>query len=215
MMHVGGYYDACGGYQEYIRGCSVHWGETMSTAGDIMGTSGDIQYIGGISWCMWGNIMMHVRDTKSTSGDVQYIGGYHESSGGYHEYIGDVQYIEGISWRMWGSKLIKSFQFLLKTPMYWTFPMYSWYPPDVLMISPWYTHGISLMYRTSPDVLMISPNVLNTPRCTHDSALMYSWCPPDVLNTHYRGWFWCRSCSKIGSSEGLLQLFLEREATKN
>ena len=32
MMHVGGYYDACGG----IRGCSVHWGDTMSTAGDIM-----------------------------------------------------------------------------------------------------------------------------------------------------------------------------------
>ena len=36
MMHVGGYYDACGGYQEYIRRCSVHWGDTMSTAGDIM-----------------------------------------------------------------------------------------------------------------------------------------------------------------------------------
>ena len=36
MMHVGGYYDACGGYQEYIRGCSVHWGVAMSTAGDIM-----------------------------------------------------------------------------------------------------------------------------------------------------------------------------------
>ena len=36
MMHVGGYYDACGGYQEYIRGCSVHWRDTMSTAGDIM-----------------------------------------------------------------------------------------------------------------------------------------------------------------------------------
>ena len=31
-----------GGYHEYIGGCSVHWG-------DIMSTSGDVQYIGGIS----------------------------------------------------------------------------------------------------------------------------------------------------------------------
>ena len=32
MIHVGGYH-------EYIGGCSVHWGDTMST-------SGDVQYIG-------------------------------------------------------------------------------------------------------------------------------------------------------------------------
>ena len=179
MMHVGGYYDACGGYQEYIRGC---WGDTMSTAGDIMSTLGDVQYIGRISWCMW------------------------------------------------GSKLIKSFKFLLKTPMYWT-------SLDVLMISPRRTHDImvslwcaeySPMYSWypqctehplvyswyPPDVLMISPNVLKTPRYTHDIPPMYSsyppmysWCPPvflntpHVLNTHYTGWFWCRSCSKIGSLE--------------
>ena len=35
-----------GGYHEYIRGCSVHRGDTMSTSGDIMTTLGDIQYIG-------------------------------------------------------------------------------------------------------------------------------------------------------------------------
>ena len=34
MMNVGGYH-------EYIRGCSVHWGDTMSTSG------GYHQYIGG------------------------------------------------------------------------------------------------------------------------------------------------------------------------
>ena len=39
MIHVGGYH-------EYIGGCSVHWGDTMSTLGDIMSTSGDVQYIG-------------------------------------------------------------------------------------------------------------------------------------------------------------------------
>ena len=32
---------------QYIGGCSVHRGDTMSTSGDIMSTSGDVQYIGG------------------------------------------------------------------------------------------------------------------------------------------------------------------------
>ena len=47
MMHVGRNYDACGGYQEYIMRCSVHWGDTRSTVGDIMGTSGNVNYIVG------------------------------------------------------------------------------------------------------------------------------------------------------------------------
>ena len=72
MMHVGGYYDACGGYQEYIRGC-------------------------------WGIPRVH----------QGMLGGYHEHSGGYHEYIGRCS----VHWHV-GSKLIKSFKFLLKTPMY-------------------------------------------------------------------------------------------------
>ena len=42
-----GYYDACGGYHEYIGRCSIHRGDTMSTSGDIMSTSEDVQYIGG------------------------------------------------------------------------------------------------------------------------------------------------------------------------
>ena len=53
VQYIEGYHDACGGYHEYIRRCSVHQGDTMSTLGDIMSTSGDIM---------------------STSGDVQYIG---------------------------------------------------------------------------------------------------------------------------------------------
>ena len=124
-------------------------------------TSGDVQYIGGIPWVHRGNIM-------STSWDVQYIG--------------------GISWYMWGSNLIKSFQFLLKTPMYWT-------SPDVLMISPRCTHdiprcthgiprcthGIPPLYWISPDVLMVSPTyIMISPRCTEHPP-MYSWYPPDVL----------------------------------
>ena len=39
---------------QYIGGCSVHRGITMSTLGDILSTSGNVQYIGGISWFMVG-----------------------------------------------------------------------------------------------------------------------------------------------------------------
>ena len=52
VHYIGGYHDTCGRYHEYIRGCSVHQRETMSTLGDIMSTSGDI---------------------VSTSGNVQHI----------------------------------------------------------------------------------------------------------------------------------------------
>ena len=26
VQYTGGYHDECGGYHEYTRGCSVHWG---------------------------------------------------------------------------------------------------------------------------------------------------------------------------------------------
>ena len=43
VQYIGGYRDECGGYHEYIGGCSVHRRDTMSTSG------GYHQYIGGIS----------------------------------------------------------------------------------------------------------------------------------------------------------------------
>ena len=44
MMHVGGHH-------EYIGGCSVHQGDTMSTLRDIMSTSGGYhEYIGGVQY---------------------------------------------------------------------------------------------------------------------------------------------------------------------
>ena len=49
-----------GGYLEYRGGCSVPWGDIMSTVGVIL----------------------------STVGHVQYRGGYHDARGGYHEYRG-------------------------------------------------------------------------------------------------------------------------------
>ena len=81
------------------------------------------------------------RGMFSTSGDVQYIEGDIMST------LGDVQYIGGILWYMWGSNLIKSFQFLLKTPMYWT-------SPNVLMVSLWCTEH--------PPIYWTSLGVLNT-----------------------------------------------------
>ena len=42
--------NASGGYHEYIRGCSAHLGDTMSTSGDtIMHVGGYHEYIGGCS----------------------------------------------------------------------------------------------------------------------------------------------------------------------
>ena len=44
-------------------GCSVHWGDTMSTSSVHRG----------ISRIHWGDIMMYMEDIMSTLGDVQYI----------------------------------------------------------------------------------------------------------------------------------------------
>ena len=92
--------------------------------------------------------MSTLGDTMSTSRDVQYIGVYHDASdimihvGGYHEYI---QYKS------------KAFIKLLSNMNHDVPPMYSWCPPDVLMVSPRCTHGIPPMYWTPHSVLMISP----------------------------------------------------------
>ena len=178
--------------------CSVHRGIPWIHRGDIMSTSGDVQYIRGISWWMWG-------DTMSTSGDVQYMGGIPwVYRGGYHEYIGRCSVHRRDIMIHVGEQLDKILSIsiensdVLNIPRYTHDipPMYSWYPPDVLMVS-------TPMYWTSPDVLMvsptcimISPDVLNIPRCTHDiprcthgippmywTPPMYSWYPSDVLNT--------------------------------
>ena len=74
MMHVRGYHEYRGGvqyrgrYHEYHRGCSVLWGDIMSTVGVFSTMGGYHEYSGG----------------------VQY-------RGGYHEYRGGVQYRGGIS----------------------------------------------------------------------------------------------------------------------
>ena len=39
VQYIGGYHGACGGYHEYIEGCSVHR-DIKRTLGDIMSTLG-------------------------------------------------------------------------------------------------------------------------------------------------------------------------------
>ena len=63
-----------GGYLEYRGGCSVPWGDIMSTVGVILSTVGDVQYRGDIMMHV-GDIMMHVGDIMSTVEGVQYRGG--------------------------------------------------------------------------------------------------------------------------------------------
>ena len=55
------------GGDQYRGGCSVPWGDIMSTVGDILSTVGVFSTVG---------------DILSTVGGVQYRGGYHEYRGG-------------------------------------------------------------------------------------------------------------------------------------
>ena len=85
-----------------------------------MSTSGHVQYIRGYHYECGGIPCVH-RGMSSTSGDVQYIGEIplvHWGRGGYHEYIrGCSSHQRDIMMHL-GEQLDKSFQFLLKTPMY-------------------------------------------------------------------------------------------------
>ena len=55
------------GGAQYRQGCSVPWGDIMSTVG------GYLEYRGGVQYC---------------GGYLEYRGGYHDARGGYHEYRG-------------------------------------------------------------------------------------------------------------------------------
>ena len=53
----------------YIGGCSVHWGNIMSTSGVLNTLEGTMS-------------ASARRDIMNTLGDVQYIGGYDDACGG-------------------------------------------------------------------------------------------------------------------------------------
>ena len=152
---------------QYIWGCSVHRGR-------------GVQYIRGIPWVHRGYIMSTLGvfstsgDIMSTFGDVQYIGGYHDACGGYHEYpIGGYhEYIGGISWVHRGMFSTSGFSIERFLPTC---------SPTCIMISPQCTEHPPMYSWYPPDVLMVSPGVLNVPWCTHDIPPHASWYPPDVL----------------------------------
>ena len=186
-VHRGDTMSTSGGYHEYIGGCSVHRG---------------------VSWWTWGIPWVHRRDTMSTSE-------------GYHEYIGGCSVHQRDIMTHVGEQLDKILSISIENSdvlnIPWCThdipqctehpPMYSWYPPDVLMVSlqctehPRCTHGIPPMYWTSPDVLMVSL------RCTEHPP-MYSWYPPDVLMvsprcTEHPPMYW----THIIQGEHILKLF--------
>ena len=197
-----GMFSTSGGHHEYIGGTPwVHRGDTMSTSGGVQyigGTpwvhrgmfstsEGYHEYIGGyheyIGRCSvhWEDIMMHVGGYHDACGGIPWV--HREmfsTSGGYHEYIvgdimstsggyPDVQYI-GVFNRNW-----KVFTNFLPHMHHDIPPMYSWYPPNVLMVSLQCTEHPPMYSWYPPTCIMISP------RCTHDIPTMYSWDPHNVL----------------------------------
>ena len=80
VQYCGGYHEYHGGISWVPWGCSVPWGDIMSTMG-VFSTLRDS--------------MINVGDIMSTVG-VQYRGGHLEYRGGCLEYRGGVQYCGGI-----------------------------------------------------------------------------------------------------------------------
>ena len=72
-------------------------------------------------------------------------------------------------------------------------PMYSWYPPDVLMVSPRCTHGIPPMYSWYP------PDVLNIPRCTDHTLYRVNlifYHSKILWNLGYQEFIYCILCQR-------------------
>ena len=89
---------------------------------------------------------------------------------------------------------------LLNMPVHFTgflfFFCFFLYPPDVLMVSPDVLNTprcsqdiLPICSRYPPDMLMVSSRCAEHPRCTQVIPPMYSWYPPDVMKKCvYTGW---------------------------
>ena len=70
-----GNHDKCGGYLEYREGCSVLWGDILSTVG-VFSTMGDIMSTVGVilstvgAFSTVGEIMMHVGGCSVPLGEI-------------------------------------------------------------------------------------------------------------------------------------------------
>ena len=74
-------FSTVGGYLQYCGGCSVQWGDNISTCGDSISTVGDnistvegIQYCVGIPSIQWGITSVQWGDNISTVEVAQYSG---------------------------------------------------------------------------------------------------------------------------------------------
>ena len=102
----------------------------MSTSGGYHEYIGGVQYIGGY--------------IDACGGYHDYIGGYHEYIGRYHEYIGRCSVHWGDIMMHVGEQVGKNLSISIENTNVLNIPrcthdippMYSWYPPDVLMVSP-------------------------------------------------------------------------------
>ena len=173
-------------YVQYIGGCSVHRGDTMSTMSTLGGYH---EYIGGISWVHRGCSVPR-RDTMSTSGGVQYIGGIpwvhlgiswvhrrmFSTSGGYHDTCGGIpwvhggmfstsggyhEYIGGISWVHRGMFSTSEFSIEIERILSSCFPA-------CIMISLRCTEHPPMYSSYPPDVLMVSL------RCTEHPPMYWT-----------------------------------------
>ena len=168
-----------GGLQ-YIGGCSVRRG-VFSTSGGYHEYIGGVQYIGGISWVHQG-MFSTLGDTMSTSGYTM------STSGGISWVHQGCSVHRGVIMMHMGEKVGKNLSISIENSNVLNIsrctehpPMYSWYLPDVLMISPWCIHGIPPCIMVSQMYSWYPSDVLNIPPCTHDIPPMYSWYPPNVL----------------------------------
>ena len=207
-------------------GCSVPWGDIISTVG------GYLEYHGGcsVSWCTWGiswvpwrvfsiSLLLFeyptVLDTPHGTHDIPHM---------YHDIPTVLKFQRMVSPTVLNTPRCLNFKGWYP-PQYWTPhgthdippraswypPRASWYPPTVLNIphstqdNPHGTHdiphGTEHPHDTQdiPTFIMISPTVLNIPHGTQDIPPRYSWYPPKVLNTHHGTEHPPRYCTHIES----------------
>ena len=195
---------SCITYVQYRGGLMINVGDILSTVGvfntvgDIMSTVGAIlstvvdtqylrdimMYVEGISWVLWG--------VFSTVGTIfcnlSNMEGYHDTCGGYHEYLGGTQIEDFVPYgtehphgthdipprSSWYPSRYLVFPTVFKItpqyskypPLYWTPPRYSRYPPHLSWYPPWY--WTSPWYsRYPPHASWYPPTVLNTPTVLH------------------------------------------------
>ena len=166
-----------GGYLEYRGGCSLPWGDIMSTVG------GYLEYRGGCS-VPWGDIMMHVGDIMSTVEGVQYRGGIPSFElwvpwGDIMMHVGGYHEYRGGCSVPWGTQITIDFSPTVLNTLHGTHdipPRASWYPPTVLNIP----HGT----QDNPTVLMISPHGTEHPPRYSRYPPHLSWYPHGTEHPH-------------------------------